>query len=191
MSDISKKWDQRYLSTPDILPEAAQVLQDFSHLLPNNGLGLDLACGLGGNALLMAKAGMSVKAWDCSSIAIEKLNHWAKLKQLPVQAEVRDVINMPPDAGSFDVVVVSYFLERSLAASLCAALRPNGLLFYQTFTRNKAANIGPNNPDYLLAENELLKLFGELHLIEHKEGSARNTKEGLRYEAQFVGQKLK
>ena len=87
-------------------------------------------------------------------------------------------------------VVVSHFLERTLTESLCAALRPGGLLFYQTFVRDKVGQQGPGNPDYLLAENELLSMFATLRLrVYREEGCLGDTMQGLRNEALYVGQK--
>ena len=190
LSETSEKWNQRYDSAPDDFPEATLVLQDFSHLLPQ-GDALDLACGLGGNALFLASTKLSVQAWDISSVAIDKLNRHATSKHLFIQTEVRDVVALPPQEETFDVIIVSYFLHRALAKSLCAALRPNGLLFYQTFTRNKVSETGPKNPDFLLSKNELLELFGNLQLLAYREeGKTGDIKKGLRNEALLIGQKV-
>ena len=195
MSKIRNKWDLRYGSAPERPPEACRVLQDFFHLLPAQGNALDLACGLGGNALFLANIGLSVQAWDISNVAIDMLNTHALSKQLLIQTEKRDIIAQPPQPGTFDVIVVSYFLHRPLVKSLSAALRPNGLIFYQTFTRNKVPNLdltnrGPKNPDFLLSKNELLELFGDLQpLVYREEEQARDITQGLHNEALFVGKK--
>jgi tellurite methyltransferase len=190
MENMQEKWDKRYASAQGV-PRAAQVLQENAHLLPAAGDALDLACGLGGNALLLAQAGMSVQAWDVSSVAIERLQSCAATDRLPLLAVVRDVIEQPPAAASFDVIVVSYFLQRELASALCAALRPGGLLFYQTFVKDKASQQGPTNPDFLLAENELLRLFVPLRLrVYREEGVLGDVTQGLRNEAFLVGQKV-
>ena len=190
MSEISHKWDQRYKIESGNPPLAARILNDYSHLLPSNGLALDLACGLGGNALFLAKAGLSVHAWDISGVAIKKLGTSSSSMKLPIQTEIRDVVKHPPKQESFDVIVVSYFLDRSIIKSLCGALRPDGLLYYQTFTRSNATKTGPKNPDYLLSENELLRLFSELNILVYREeGHCGNLKLGLRNEALLVGQK--
>ena len=191
MSEISEKWDRRYNSAPDDFPEASRVLKDFAHLLPTQGDALDLACGLGGNALFLAETQLSVRAWDISSVAIDKLNSYALSRHLTVQAEMRDIIAQPPHIETFDVIVVSYFLHRPLAKFLCDALRPNGLLFYQTFTHKKNSGIGPSNPDFLLSENEMLEMFGHLQLLAYREeGNTGDIKKGLRNEAFLVGQKV-
>ena len=71
----------------------------------------------------------------------------------------------------FDVIVVSRFLDRTLSDAIIGALKPDGLLFYQTFTREKTSPKPPNNPDYLLTENELLALFSPLRVIFYRENA--------------------
>jgi tellurite methyltransferase len=56
----------------------------------------------------------------------------------------------------FGVIVVSHFLECALARHLTAALRPDGLLFYQTFTRCHVDDGGPLNAGFLLRDHGLL-----------------------------------
>lgn len=189
-SELQKKWDRRYQQSLTAEPSAAQVLRENRHLLPTVGAALDLACGRGGNALLLAEAGLRVQAWDISPVAVEALQARALAERLALQAEVRDVLAKPPPPASFDVIVVSHFLERTLADALCAALRPGGLLFYQTFVRDKVSPQGPSRPEYLLAENELLSLFAKLRLrVYREEGCLGDTTQGLRNEALYVGQK--
>ncbi len=186
---LREKWNRRHAAAEGE-PRAAQVLQENRHLLPTSGDALDLACGLGGNALLLAQAGLNVQAWDTSSVAIEALQARAVAEGWPLQTMVHDVIEQPPLPVSFDVIVVSYFLQRELASALCAALRPGGLLFYQTFVRDKVSQQGPGNPDFLLAENELLAMFAPCRVrVYREEGCLGDITRGLRNEALFVGQK--
>ena len=63
-------------------------------------MALDLACGLGANALLMASRGLQTQAWDISSEALAKLNAEAQQRQLEVITEQRDVSVNPPDKSS-------------------------------------------------------------------------------------------
>ena len=184
---MADKWDQRYRNAASGEPEAATVLRTNAHLLPTTGEALDLACGLGGNALLLARHGLSTQAWDISAEAIAQLAARATRLGLPLHADRRDVMATPPAADSLDVIVVSRFLERALCPALVAALRPGGLLFYQTFTREKARPGGPSNPAFLLAENELLSLFAGLRLhVYREEGALGDAEQGLRNEALLV-----
>jgi SAM-dependent methyltransferase len=188
--DSLPNWDQRYRQATGAAA-AAVVLTAHQHLLPVTGMALDLACGLGANALLLAGRGLTTWAWDSSVVAIERLCQTARTLGLPVQAEVRDVVTHPPEAERFDVIVVSHFLERALAPALVAALRPGGLLFYQTFTRQRVAAGGPRNPAFLLAENELLRLFAPLVVrVYREEGLTGDTGRGWRNEALLVAQKI-
>ena len=183
-------WDQRYTGAPVTAPMAAQVLRDYQHLLPTTGQALDLACGLGGNARLLAAAGLRVQAWDISAVAIEALNAAAVAGGLALSAKVRDIDAEPPEPRSFDVIVVSHYLQRDLAAPLMAALRPGGLLFYQTFTRERVDDSGPRNPDFRLALNELLQLFDGLLLRAYREeGQLGDPTKGFRNEAMLVAQR--
>ncbi|NOX09029.1 MAG: class I SAM-dependent methyltransferase [Gammaproteobacteria bacterium] len=171
-------------------PQSCYVLSEYQHLLPDHGYALDLACGMGGNAVLLAKRGLQVTAWDFSEAAIKGLSAYASSNELKILAEVRDVEDSPPEIETFDVIVVSYFLERDLAPFLMQALRPGGLLFYQTFIRDVVSDGGPRNPQYRLARGELLDLFADLHpLIYREEGSQGDVSQGLRNEALLVAQR--
>ncbi|MEF3194281.1 MAG: class I SAM-dependent methyltransferase [Halothiobacillaceae bacterium] len=168
---------------------AAWVLREHVHLLPAAGDALDLACGLGANALLMAEHGLRVQAWDFSPVAIERLREEAGRRGLAVHGEVRDVLATPPAPTSFDVIVVSHFLERGLIPHLIAALRPGGLLFYQTFTTERPEKgATPSNPAFLLQPGELLELCRPLRLLVYREdGLFGDRGQGLRALAALVG----
>ncbi len=184
---LRDKWDARYRDASVAQATSCRVLAEFRHLLPAAGRALDVAAGLGGNAQLLAGLGLETEAWDISPVAVDKLNRHAHTRGLPLAASVRDVENAPPEKGIFDVIVVSYFLDRTLAPALREALRPGGLLFYETFTREKVDDAGPSNPDFLLAPNELLHLFSPLRLLVYREeGLVGETSRGLRNVAYLV-----
>ena len=138
----------------------------------------------------MPETGLRVGAWDLSAVAIERLRNTAIASGLTnLQAEVRDVEARPPTIASFDVIVVSNFLERRLVVALIAALKPGGLLFYQTFTRIAVTERGPPNPLYRLADNELLGLFGDLKIrFYREENRLGDLRQGHRDVAMLVGE---
>jgi SAM-dependent methyltransferase len=187
---LQGKWDGIHAQAPAGAPPAAHVLLANAHLLPSSGKALDLACGLGGNALFLARRGLAVTAWDISPIAIARLKAQAQHLRLNLDAQARDVELEPLPQGAFDVIAVSRFLSRALAAPLLGSLKPGGLLFYQTYTRDKLSPAGPSNPDYLLAENELLRLFSGLRILYYREDSrCGDLALGMRDEAGMVGVK--
>lgn len=187
--NAQQKWNARYRNRTSPAA-AAPVLADNRHLLPNSGRALDLACGLGGNALLLAQHGLETHAWDISDIAVERVQQQAHQQGLSLQAHVRDVTQNRPAPESFDVIVVSRFLERDLAPALIEALTSNGLLFYQTFIQQTDEPYGPQTPMYRLAEQELLSLFAPLRVVVYREeAQIGDLTQGWRNEAQLIGQK--
>jgi len=189
-ASISEKWDRIYSARTEF-PLPSQVLIDNAHLLPSVGLVLDLACGLGGNALYLAKKGLEVKAWDISPVAVKKLRKKSQEQGfLNLDAQVVDVENFDWPKAKFDVIIVSRFLQRFLCPLIFEAIKPGGLLFYQTFTQEKVSEIGPSNPEYLLGKNELLRLFPDVILrVYREEGRLGDLSQGFRNEAYLVGQK--
>ena len=184
-----EKWDARYREARGA-PPPLPLLSDHAHLLPPTGHALELACGLGANALFLAERGLAVNAWDLSPVAIERLRHSAAEREVTLQAEVRDILQAPPAAGQFDVIVVAHFLDRRLVPAITAALRPGGLLFYQTWSREALGPGGPRNPAFRLARNELLQLFAGLTLIHyHEEGRIGDPGAGWRDQAQLIAQR--
>lgn len=186
---LRQKWNERYQET-ERLPEPPAVLVENRHLLPVRGQALDLACGLGAGALFLARTGLDVWAWDLSEVAISLLHTRAVAEGLVVHTEVRDVRCSPPEADRFDLILVSHFLERPLCPTLAAALRPGGLLFYQTFVQEPVSDRGPANPAYRLDRNELLRLFPGLTVrFYREEGRVGNLTLGTRDLAQLIGQR--
>ncbi len=188
---LQAKWDTRH-GDPLKQPAVSRVLEENLHLLPTSGEALELACGLGGNALALAAQGLEVTAWDLSPVAIERLQAFAAARGLKrLQAAVRDVEQAPPAPNSFDVIVVSYYLERPLIPHLIAALRPGGLIYYQTFTRIAVSDEGPSNAEFRLGDNELLDLFSGLKLrVYREENLLGDLTQGLRNVAMLVAQRL-
>ena len=169
MSDEARrKWDARYRQA-EAGASAAAVLLEHERLIPATGRALDLACGLGANALYLARLGLEVEAWDISPVAIERLEHEANAKGLNIHTQTRDIVAHPPAPGAFDLIVVSRFLERGLCPAIAAALVPGGRLFYQTFSAVSSGSQGPRNPAFLLQPGELRQLFATLKIEVYKE----------------------
>lgn len=191
MHPPQQKWDEKYAGLDGVTGSAAcQVLRHNLHLLPMQGQALDLACGLGGNALLLAERGLQVTACDISPVALQTLEGAAKAANLPVVTVLRDIEGDGLTGETYDVICVSRFLHRPLCADIAAALKPGGLLFYQTFCEEKLAGQGPGSPNFVLYTNELLRLFASLKLRYYQEiGQLGDVGTGNRSEALFIGQR--
>ncbi|MGR8998081.1 MAG: class I SAM-dependent methyltransferase, partial [Gammaproteobacteria bacterium] len=151
MDALINKWNASYSQTEIVSAKPVQVLSENAFLLPATGTALDLACGLGGNAIFLAQRQLAVTALDISTVAIEKLNAYATRTKLAICARQQAIDTQSLGGQCFDVIVISRFLDRALSDAIIDALKPDGLLFYQTFTREKTIRTAPSNPDYLLA----------------------------------------
>ena len=150
MDAVISKWNHIYSQSGQESYPPIEVLTENDFLLPTTGTALDLACGLGANAIFLAERGLAVTAWDISVVAIDKLTAYAVQQGLNINACQEKITAESFTKCSFDVIVVSRFLDRTLSDAIIGALKPDGLLFYQTFTREKTSPRPPNNPDYLL-----------------------------------------
>ncbi len=190
ISDTQKKWDAIYQKADQGEYAAVRVLQENRHLLPVKGSALELACGMAANAIFLAQQGLETTAWDISEVVIERLKASPAVAELEMTFEARDIVQQPPPAASFDVIVVSYFLDRTLIPHIQRALKPSGLIFYQTFTQTYVNEGGPRSRDFRLADNELLRLFGDYQILVYREeGRVGDIQQGYRNEALIVAQK--
>lgn len=200
MQNIRKKWNDRY-EVVHVPNQVIDVLELNSHLLPQQGKSLDLACGLGGNALRMAELGFDSHAWDLSDSAINKVHEFAKERHLEVSARQCDIsldeLQIEMHKEDFDIIIVGHFLLRDIIPSLISALKPGGLIYYQTFVEQEylygnklVADSGPRDTNFRLKKNELLSLFSELTVRYYREeGALVELTEDVPGEALLVAQK--
>ena len=162
------------IENADLLPAAAPVGRAAGSAPPR---ALDVACGSGRHALLLAAAGFEVHAIDRDAAAIEALRAAAGKLGLALRAEVRDLEAGGADpatpldpAHACDLIVVFHYLHRPLFPALVRALAPGGLLLYETFTVDQAARGHPRNPAFLLEHGELPRLVAPLKILRQREG---------------------
>ena len=148
-------------------------LTDNRDLWPTAGRALDIACGRGRNALLIAQSGLPVRAIDRDPDAIAELRAEADRQGLQIEAEVIDLeTDPPPRLGEslYDMVVVINYLHRPLMAAIRAAVKPGGRIFYETFTTRQAERGKPRNPAFLLKDGELQELMKPFVILRSREG---------------------
>jgi len=133
---------------------------------------LDVACGRGRHALWLAEQGYRVTAIDRDSDALRELSEEALGRGLSIATGLVDLERGSDvfPAEVVDVIVVVHYLHRPLFPQLLAALRPGGVLVYETFTTAQAARGKPTNPDFLLRPGELRDLAGSLDVLAWREG---------------------
>jgi SAM-dependent methyltransferase len=151
----------------------ADWLTSHAAWLPAHGQALDLACGRGRHAVWLARHGFQVTAVDRSEEAIAAVAAVAREQRLPIDARVVDLerpggVDLGKDR--YDVIVGVHYLHRPLFPAIIAALRPGGVLIYETFTRAQARRGKPSNPDFLLEPGELRTLTSGLIVLSEREG---------------------
>jgi len=166
------------------------------HRLPK-GRALDVACGSGRHALYLAGSGFDVEAIDQDAEKLLKLIAAANERHLPnlhvKQVDLERSTEERPEfpANQFDAIVVCFYLHRPLFPWLIDALKPNGVLLYETFTiDNYFRHRHPRRWEFCLAHNELLRLTSSLRVLSYDEGEHDGGSDmGSAFTAQLVAQK--
>ena len=143
------------------------------------GRALDLACGRGRNALYLAREGFQVEAWDRDAEALKELRSSAEsLGVSTITTRLIDLEQAPEiPPASFDLIAVFYYLQRDLMPQITRALKPGGIVVYETFLIDNHERFNhPRRREFCLNHNELLSLFGELRVLTYREGAQDSDK---------------
>jgi len=140
---------------------------------------LDLACGRGRNVIELAAQGIPVVRIDRDRGFLHELRRRGAALPAPpsaLRADLEEHADLPVRAGSCAAILVFRFLFRPLCPAIARALRPGGLLLYETFTtRQRALGRGPTRDAFLLEPGELPGLFPALERLHHDEAEARGS----------------
>lgn len=174
----------------------ARFLVEQLHRLPK-GRVLDVAAGNGRHALFLASHGYQVDAIDRDDAALARLSADAQSCNVSAVATRQVDLEQPPPyepslgKDAYDVIIVFFYLYRSLFPYLIDALKPGGVLVYETFTiDNYFHHKHPRRWEFCLAPNELLRLTSTLRVLHYDEGGhADYRSSGLAYTAQLVAHK--
>jgi rhodanese-related sulfurtransferase len=133
---------------------------------------LDVASGNGRHALLLASAGFKVRAIDADESALSILRTTAAAIGLAIDAARVDLESGDADLGAagYDLILGFRYLHRPLFPVLLRALRPGGVLLYETFTRAQADRGKPTSPAHLLETGELRRLVEPLRVLRERDG---------------------
>jgi SAM-dependent methyltransferase len=150
----------------------ARWVTEHAQLLPRAGLALDVACGEGRHALWLAERGLTTMAIDRDEARVLRLAAEAARRGLSLRVQAADLEDraFALAESSYDVIVVVHYLHRPLFPSLLVALRPGGVLVYETFTRAQAERGRPTNPAFLLEPGELFERVRALDVLASREG---------------------
>ncbi|OIJ19255.1 hypothetical protein BKP45_13940 [Anaerobacillus alkalidiazotrophicus] len=178
--DLRTKWNDKYKDRIkkfiDNKNKPNERLENLSTYF-TGGKGLDLACGLGANSLFLAQLGYNIQALDISEVATQYVRDQAREKQLDIVATAIDLTNLSNlnfKKNLFDLVIITYYLDRDIFPYVKSIIKDNGYFFMETFyLSEETKKVGISNK-YKLHSNELLSTFTDWQVLYYEE----NEKEG-------------
>jgi SAM-dependent methyltransferase len=147
-------------------------LTEHLHQL-QKGAVLDVAAGRGRNALYLAGQGFNVEAIDWDEQGLAAIRDGAadrRLTNVSVRAvDLEATPTLPKDR--YENVIAFFYLQRNLFPALFGALKPGGVLLYETFLiDNHLRRMHPRRREFCLEHNELLELTTGLRVVHYEEG---------------------
>jgi tellurite methyltransferase len=167
-------WEARYRAgeTPHDGPPSS-LLKRWLPRRPG-GRALDVATGLGRNALYLARAGYRVDAVDIAPTGLREAARRARRAGLRgVRWIAADLDRWRPPRAHYDVVVNAFFLKRRLFPVLRAAVRPGGLLIFETHLKTPTDDGSPPIRRRI-RPGELRRAFGDWEVLYAKDGVCRD-----------------
>ncbi|WP_162888619.1 bifunctional 2-polyprenyl-6-hydroxyphenol methylase/3-demethylubiquinol 3-O-methyltransferase UbiG [Dechloromonas sp. HYN0024] len=163
---------------PRMIPPSPWVVRHCGLIAPGGAV-LDLACGNGRHARLMAGLGFAVTAVDRDGEAILSLHEVPGLVARQVDLENAE---WPLTGQTFAGIVVTNYLWRPRLPDLLGMLAPRGVLIYETFMRGNEAYGKPSSPAFLLSPGELREVTqaAGLREIAFEEGYTDSPKPAMR-----------
>lgn len=146
--------------------------------IPRTGRVLDLACGQGRHARLLAEHGYSVLAVDRDQLALDSL---ACLPDIETRCLDLEGTVWPLAGEGFAGIIVTNYLWRPHFADLALTLQAGGMLIYETFMLGNERFGKPSNPAFLLAPGELQSLAQDagLEVLAFAEGEVMTPRPAM------------
>ena len=164
-------------------PRPSRFLVEQLPRMPK-GTALDVATGRGRNALYLAAQGYDVEGLDRDEQALAEVAAAARQRNLTNLTVRRLDLEADPDQPPplpkerYDVVLCFFYLHRPLFPPLLHALKPGGMLMYETFLiDNHLRYQHPRRREFCLAHNELLRLTTGLRILHYEEGEHEGARD--------------
>jgi 2-polyprenyl-3-methyl-5-hydroxy-6-metoxy-1,4-benzoquinol methylase len=163
-----ERWNRKYAPAEYLLGKAPiAFLRQYVDLLPP-GKALDIAMGEGRNGVYLATLGYHVLGIDISDTGLRKAQELARELGTTIETQVVDLENARLATNEYDVIIVSYYLQRDLFPRIKKALKRGGMVVVETYNENHA-RYKPSFPkEYLLKNDELLTVFKDFVIIRYQ-----------------------
>lgn len=137
--------------------QPSQWVSRFASLVPAGEV-LDLACGTGRHAKMLAALGHPVLAVDRDGAALASAaGQGIQTLQIDLEQDGERPTSWPFIPGRYAGVVVTNYLHRPLLNEIMSSLMPGGVVIYETFAEGNQRFGKPSNPNFLLRSGELLR----------------------------------
>lgn len=167
--DDREKWNLKYKEKLLVSAEP-KVNARLEKLVTNQAAGsaIELACGLGANSFYLASLGFDVTAVDVSEVALNFVREQAEQKGMEIRTRLADLTHsnsLLDFIQEYDLVVMTYYLDRAMFPLMKSLVKPGGYLFMETFYTAENGGKPQISSKYKLTSNELLSEFGEWKVI--------------------------
>lgn len=167
-------WNERYAEDGLAYGEQAnEFLITQVSLLPPKANVLVIGDGEGRNGVWLAGQGFQVTSVDYSHVAIDKINAFAKERQVSVKAVFADLTTWDWPEETFDVVVSIYVHfppdhRAQMHSNMIKALKPGGKIIMEAFHKEQLeySSGGPPVEEMLFSEAMLKEDFNEAKILE-------------------------
>jgi len=194
---VAAQFDAIYRANPDYYGTKAPP--DFRQFLVNRSVDslncLDLGAGQGRYALHLARAGATVRAVDCSCVAMAQLAGQAGEERLAIVTEVADLCTYDFATAEYDLIVCPTVLDHlaapcleAVATAIVGALKPEGVFYGEVFTtgdpgwsysQDRAISDTSGVVRCYFAAGELRGLFPALAVLAYRERVKQDRAHGL------------
>lgn len=185
---MKETWDERYRSGKYSSAEPHKLLIDLTAKI-KAGNALDIACGVGRNAIFLAEKGFQVTAVDNSAVGIEIAKQRAQEKGVKIDFRVADLEKneFEPQENAYDLICDFYYLQRNLFPAIKKGIKPAGIIIAAIHIYGDTEEAG----EFLLKESELREIFKDFEILHYHETSLTDTDSGEHHRrtAEIIGKK--
>ena len=182
------KWNQRYAEDSYRKTNPVTLVSDWLPKIPV-GRALDIACGAGRNAILLAQTGFEVDAIDISLEGLKRARETAAGQGLRINWIEHDLDEPYPFESNYDLIIVMWYVDLGLVNRLCEYLKPGGYLVCQEHLVTEQEAIGPTNTNFRVAPGTLREAVSGLDVLLYQESVEAIPEGGQVASARLVARK--
>jgi SAM-dependent methyltransferase len=180
--DAAQFWDKRFSQTEYVFGKEpnAYLKNQVPKYMKSGANALCVADGEGRNSVWLAKQGMTVEAFDISSVAIEKAKQLAKHEQVSVSFSVASTHSWAWKPNHYDLVAAIFIqfatpnMRFDLFAQIRDSLKSGGYLILQGYTPKQLdyKTGGPPSIDHLYTTELIQDLLKGMQICDWQEYEA-------------------